>query len=56
LYFDAYAVDRDAVYIEKWLRDPLAIKTDSKMPKLPLSEEDIVELVAFLSQLKGVQK
>ncbi len=40
-------------FITKWLRDPLAIKADSKMPKLPLSEADITELVAFLSQLKG---
>lgn len=53
---DGVGSRRDAVYIGKWLRDPLAMKTDSKMPKLPLSEEDIVELVAFLSQLKGVQK
>lgn len=28
------------------------MKPDSKMPKLPLTEGDIVELTAFLSQLK----
>lgn len=39
-------------FIQKWLRDPLAVKPDSKMPKLPLSEETITELVAFLSELK----
>ncbi|MCO5143593.1 MAG: c-type cytochrome [Oligoflexia bacterium] len=39
-------------YLEKWLKDPLAIKPDSKMPKLPLSQEEINELAAFLSTLK----
>ena len=43
-------LDRD--FIAKWLRDPLAVKADSKMPKLPLSESDITELVAFLSLLE----
>ena len=42
----------DAAFIKKWLSDPLAVKADTKMPKLPLSESDIVELTAFLSQLK----
>jgi len=37
-------------YIQRWLRDPLSVKADSKMPKLPLSEETIVELTAFLSK------
>lgn len=39
-----------------WLRDPLRVKPESKMPKLPLSEEDITELAAFLSQLKAGAK
>lgn len=43
----------DADYIAKWLKDPLSVKPDSKMPKLPLSEGDVKELTAFLSQLKG---
>jgi nitric oxide reductase subunit C len=43
----------DAGYITKWLRDPLSIKPDSKMPKLPLGDADVTELVAFLSQLKS---
>jgi nitric oxide reductase subunit C len=42
----------DRAYIERWLTDPMQVKSDSKMPKLPLSKEDIVELSAFLSQLK----
>lgn len=40
-------------FMDKWLRDPVAVKADSKMPKLPLSEENITELTAFLSSLKG---
>lgn len=50
---DGVGSRRDADYIKRWLINPLAIKENSKMPKLPLSEADIVELTAFLSQLKG---
>ncbi len=39
-------------FIEGWLKDPIAVKAESKMPKLPLTDNDIVELAAFLSQLK----
>lgn len=41
-----------ADYIGNWLRDPAAVKPGTKMPKLPLSEKDIAELSAFLSQQK----
>lgn len=43
----------DAETIANRLKDPQSVQADSKMPKLPLSEEDIKELVAFLSNLKG---
>ena len=43
---------RDAEYIKKWLRDPFAVKADSKMPKLPISEAQVQELSAFLSHQK----
>lgn len=46
---------RTKEYISKWLTDPMAIKADSKMPKLPLTHEQIQELTAFLSNLKGPQ-
>lgn len=49
---DGIGSRRDANFIRAWLRDPMKIKPDSKMPKLPLTEEEIVELTAFLSQLK----
>lgn len=49
---DGIGSRRDVSFISKWLNDPTSIKPDSKMPKLPLSNADIVELSAFLSQLK----
>ncbi|MCB0349484.1 MAG: c-type cytochrome [Bdellovibrionales bacterium] len=42
----------DVQYLTTWLKDPMSIKSDSKMPKLPLSDEEISELAAFLSTLK----
>lgn len=42
----------DRVALTRWLGDPLAVKPDAKMPKLPLSPEQIDELAAFLSQKK----
>ncbi len=43
---------RDEVYLQKWLVNPQDVKPDAKMPKLPLTEKDIQELVAYLSKLK----
>ncbi len=42
----------DAAFIKKWLEDPASLKADSRMPKLPLTPEQITELTAFLSLLK----
>lgn len=49
---DGIGSRRDADYIKKWLTNPADLKADSRMPKLPLSDADITELTAFLSQLK----
>jgi len=49
---DGVGSRREAAFIAGWLRDPYAAKPDSKMPKLPLTEGQIDELVAFLSQQK----
>ncbi len=38
--------------LRRWLTDPGAYKPGSLMPKLPLTEEQIGELAAFLSQKK----
>lgn len=43
----------DSEYLTKWLKDPTTVKADAKMPKLPLKDTEITELVAYLSQLKG---
>lgn len=40
------------VYLKKWLTDPQAVKPGTKMPKLPLSKDNLKKLVAYLSQLK----
>ncbi len=37
--------------LARWLRDPQAVKPGNKMPTLPLSEEDITALVAYLQAL-----
>lgn len=42
----------DQEYLKKWISDPVAVKPDSKMPKLPLTEKDIQDLAAYLSQMK----
>lgn len=47
---------RSADYLRSWLRDPAAVKPDSKMPKLPLTDGQIDELVAFLSTQKTAGK
>jgi nitric oxide reductase subunit C len=49
-------LDKEAII--KRLTDPATVQADAKMPKLPLTKENIVELSAFLSELKapGVSK
>ncbi|HMU84373.1 MAG TPA: c-type cytochrome [Leptospiraceae bacterium] len=49
---DGVGSRRDLAYIEKWLRDPSAIKPGAKMPKLALSEAEIKEISTFLAGLK----
>lgn len=49
---DGIGSRRDADYLHQWLANPLAVKPDARMPKLPLTPGQISELVAFLSHLK----
>ncbi len=49
---DGVASRLDAAYLARWLEDPQAVKPGTAMPKLPLSESERGELVAFLSTLK----
>jgi cytochrome c1 len=39
---------RNKEYLERWLKDPNSIKKNSLMPKFPLSDSTINELVEFL--------
>jgi nitric oxide reductase subunit C len=43
---------RDYNNLVTWLTDPQQVKPGTLMPKLPLSEPDIVELASYLSQMK----
>lgn len=49
---DGIGSRRDIAWIAAWLKDPIAIKADSKMPKLPLTEEEIQQLATFLANAK----
>lgn len=49
---DGVASRLDEKYLTNWLHDPLSVKADAKMPKLPLTEEQITELVQYLLTLK----
>ena len=49
---DGVGSRRDAAYLKQWLRDPQAAKPGARMPKLPLTDGQLDELVAFLSHLK----
>jgi cytochrome c1 len=35
-----------------WITDPQQLKPGTPMPKLPLTQADIVELASFLSKMK----
>lgn len=39
-------------FFEPWLKDPKAVKPGAKMPKLPLKDEEIKALAAYLVTLK----
>lgn len=49
---DGVGSRRDAKYLDQWLRDPQVLKPGALMPKLPLSEVELEELVKYLSELK----
>ncbi len=42
----------DSSYLNQWLRDPQAVKPGTAMPKLPLTDSEIDQLVRYLSELK----
>jgi nitric oxide reductase subunit C len=46
----------EAAYLEKWLRDPAAVKPGTTMPKLPLDDVQVSELVTFLSSQQTLKE
>ena len=42
----------DPTYLQRWLRDPQAVKPTTTMPNLNLSDDEITALIAFLSENK----
>lgn len=42
----------DADYLKKWIDDPNSVKPGTTMPKLPLSTEEVNEIVNFLTTQK----
>lgn len=38
----------DSEFVRSWLRDPAAVRPETRMPDLDLSEEEIDALIAFL--------
>jgi nitric oxide reductase subunit C len=46
----------DAAYFERWLRDPPSVKPGTKMPKLPLDEAQLAELVPYLASQKELAR
>jgi nitric oxide reductase subunit C len=43
----------DAEYLGRWLEDPAAVKQGTRMPRMPLSDEQIEELTTYLSTLRA---
>lgn len=49
---DGVANRLTAEYLDRWLSDPQKVKPGTAMPKLPLTDEEKRELIAFLTRLK----
>jgi cytochrome c2 len=49
---DGIGGKHDAAWFKEYLANPKSKKPDSKMPKLPLNEQQITDLTAFLGTVK----
>jgi nitric oxide reductase subunit C len=49
---DGVGARLDAAYLQRWLQNPQAVKPGTAMPRLPLTEPQVRELVAFLTHLR----
>jgi cytochrome c oxidase subunit 2 len=38
--------------LRKWIADPAAVKPGTAMPKVPLTDDELTKIVAFLETLK----
>jgi len=45
---DGVGARLDGDYLTRWLKDPASVKPGTKMPKLPLTDAQVAELVTFL--------
>lgn len=45
-------LDNSPANLERWLRDPQAVKPDCHMPNFQLSEQQVTQLAAYLEDLK----
>lgn len=43
------AYRNDPALLRRWLTDPAAIKPETKMPALALSDAELADLIAFLN-------
>lgn len=50
---DDVASRLDADYLARWLRDPAALRPGTRMPQLDLSDQQVDELVTYLSTLRA---
>ncbi|MBE2252474.1 MAG: cytochrome c [Myxococcus sp.] len=53
---DGVGTKFDAAYLERWLKDPAGVKPGTTMPKLPLDDAQLGELVTFLSSLQTAKE
>jgi nitric oxide reductase subunit C len=49
---DGVGAKRDAAWLRGYLKDPKSQIPDAKMPKLPLTDQQLKDLVAYLLTLK----
>lgn len=49
---DGVASRLDRAYLDSWLQNPAAIKADTNMPKIPLTDAERQSIVDYLSTLK----
>ena len=52
LYLAADSLENTADNMRRWLADPQAVKPSNAMPKMPLSDEALAQLVSYLASLK----